>query len=185
MVLAARHFRMMRDVRDVIVSWTYLNFANNDDSQFNNMPEMMNKLQWFKSDPNYFSNHPLELLDYEPWVRKVCRQWKFRITRDDEFIQRTETGEVDARVMSIRYEDLHRDTPAVRNSMYEFLDLDPDLAEPLDSGRHKTSAGHANEDPTRMYRKGAVGDWKNYFTDSTSAWVNEMVGPLLRNHGWT
>ena len=44
-ILRARHFRMMRDARDVVVSWTYLNFAKDDVSQFDGMPEMLNKLK--------------------------------------------------------------------------------------------------------------------------------------------
>jgi len=87
-------------------------------------------------------------------------------------------------VMSIRYEDLHQETEKIRQTMYRFLDLDASRALPLDSGRHKTSPGFVEEDPQSLYRKGSIGDWKNYFSPSTNQVFEEFAGDTLSRHGY-
>lgn len=181
----SRHFRMLRDGRDVLVSWTYLNFARNQLSVFEDHPEMVLKQQQFAKNNEYFLKHPHELLDDETWVTKVSRQWDRRVKEDDNVIARIEEGSVDAKVMSIRYEDLHANTESVRNQMYEFLDLSPSLAAPLDSSHEKTSPGLEQEQPAGLYRKGVVGEWQSYFTHSTESAFVSNASETLDANGYT
>jgi len=63
----ARHFRMIRDGRDVLVSLTYHSFARNDHDKFEQHPAMLEKMEKFKRDPTYFLSRPEELLDDVKW----------------------------------------------------------------------------------------------------------------------
>jgi len=180
----AKHFRLIRDGRDVLVSWTYLSFADNYLGTFDQHPAMLEKVEKFKHDPNYFLSRPKELLDDVKWVTQIARQWNSRVNKDDQYISETKSEETDASVMSIRYEDLHRETEKIRKAMYNFLDLDADLALSLDAGRHKTSAGFGEEDPQSLYRKGSVGDWKKYFSPTTKQIFEEFAGDALSRHGY-
>lgn len=181
----ARHFRMLRDGRDVLISWTYLNFAQDNLNVFENHPEMRRKQALFLKDQQYFLDRPHELLDDQSWVEKVARQWDWRIKEDDKVIADAANGCIDASVMSIRYEDLHADTESVRRQMYEFLDLDPSLAAPLDSGAEKTSSGMEEERPAELYRKGVIGEWRKYFTPSTESAFLKIAAQSLEQNGYT
>ena len=181
----APQFRLVRDGRDILVSWTLLIFARRELEMLGNHKAMIEKYNRFQQDSNFFLNHPHELLDDESWVKKIARQWSSRALRDENFIRLAETGGTNCKVMSIRYEDLHADTDTIRKQMYIFLDLDPALALPLDSGRHKTSAGHMSEDPTSLYRKGVVGDWKKYFRADTTEWFGAIANERLASLGYS
>ena len=145
---------------------------------------MQHKLAQFNATPRYFMENPHKLLDNEAWVKKIARQWAQRAKRDDEFVQKTISGEIAAEVMTVKYEDLHKDTEPMRKSLYRFLSLDPDIAEPLDSGGVRTKAGHMREDPTKFLRKGEVGDWKNYFDKKIHSWFNSVAEQMLNRHGY-
>ena len=60
--------------------------------------------------------------------------------------------------------------------IYMFLGLDPKKAKPLNE---LTKPGFEKENPGTFYRKGAVGDWKNYFTEESKKWFKEEAGDAL------
>jgi hypothetical protein len=67
--------------------------------------------------------------------------------------------------------------------MYRFLGLDPAEARPL-SEKSRTVPGFGREDPSSFYRKGEVGDWKNYATDDFRRWFKDEAGEMLVAMGY-
>lgn len=179
----ARHIVIIRDGRDVLVSWTFHQLRHGWPHNFPPKSEMQPLLERFKADPDLFTANPELLLSHEGWVRSQARQWRTYIREHHETIARANRGEISARILPIRYEDLHADTESGRAEMYRFLDLDPAEAEPL-SEKSKTVAGFKREDPKSFYRKGAVGDWPPYFTPEASRWFAEEAGEELIEMGY-
>ena len=65
--------------------------------------------------------------------------------------------------------------------MYEFLDVDPALA---DSVPDRLQPGIDEERPNEFNRKGQIGDWKNYVNDQVRDWINAEAGEELRRQGY-
>ena len=168
----AKRIHVVRDGRDCLVSLTF-HFLRQTGTEypFESFPTMQKKRQLFQDDPDYFQNHPEQLLDDEDWVKSRTRRWSKRYLDDRRFMDRKPD-----QVFSTTYEALHCDTETIRHQMYEFLGADPDRANPLDA---RTTAGFESENVLSHYRKGQVGDWKKYFTSNTSRWfIEESQGAL-------
>lgn len=175
----ARYIHLIRDGRDVLVSRAFHLLRRPETSQlFAQDDDLKHNLSQFQNDPRYFEDHPHELLRSERMVRQTVQSWT-RIVRQNLSVA-VEHPEVS--VFELRYEDLHVNTEDKRQSMYQFLDLDPNLAGSLTS---RTKAGFKNEDPSKFFRKGAVGDWKNYFTDEVDQWFQEESSGLLEQLGYS
>ncbi len=102
---------------------------------------------------------------------------------DRHVVDQISSGEVRARAHVVRYEDLVEDPVTQARAMYEFLNVDPDKAG-APSTKTYTSAGFDREDPNSFYRKGAIGDWKNYATDDFKSWFKECAGAALVATGY-
>ena len=174
----APHFLIYRDGRDILVSLTYHHLRlNSKESLINvNYPKMMIKRILFEKNPFYFKENPEKLLDDETWVKDIAWKWNNKMTLNKIDLEKIKMGHINARVHPIKYEKLHSDTEGERKKMYEFLDLDPKKALPLDD---MTKPGFDKENPTSHYRKGIVGDWKNYFTDRTCEIFKKEAGQKL------
>ncbi len=179
----APYFLIIRDGRDVLVSWTFhvlrmrqhvveVVVPAEHRAGFNTM------YQKFQADNTYFKSHPEELLTDEGWVRFIAGRWANWIKADQNAQERVDSTELDARVMTLRYEDLHADTERHRRAMYEYLGLNPDEAAPL-GGDTKTAPGFEREDPGSFWRHGQVGDWKRYSNDSFRQWFKDAAGEVL------
>lgn len=175
----ARHIVMLRDGRDVLVSWTFhqLRRGGPPDEPFRS--EMAQLTEMFARDPNCFKERPELLLSRREWVMGQARSWRNYIREHLATRASVERGEIDASLLFVRYEDLHAETEAWRRRMYEFLDLDPDEAEAISAKSLTTAGFKRGEDPTSFFRKGEVGDWRNYFTDESRDWFNEEAGAEL------
>lgn len=188
MVPGERYIWILRDGRDVMVSWTF--------HQLRLGPEVINKSippgprehllevsKEFRADPNIFREQPDRLLTNRAWVHHVANSWNYSLQTSLEQAEYMESRATSSRLFRLRYESLRADTETLRQQLYEFLDLDPSLAKPL-SQETGTTPGFNRDDPNDFRRKGEVGDWKNYFTDESRAWFNEVAGQSLINAGY-
>lgn len=177
-VMDSKIFNVIRDGRDVLVSRAY-HFFNNPNifPKFAAMPENQKRLRAFKKDSQFFIKNPDELLACGSFVKESIYYWAETI-----HVNARETERLDpARVMIVRYEDLHQEIEGTRNKLYEFLDVEPSLAGPL---AFNTRPGFEKEMPDQFLRKGAVGDWKNYMTPTSIDCINEIAGEALLDLGY-
>lgn len=167
------YISIVRDGRDVLVSRAFhlFNFPNVH-QLFRRIPQMAETLQRFQADQWYFQKHPEELLCHETMVRESMSWWRDQLKSDLESVQRFPK----LKIKFVRYEDLHADTQAEREKLFEFLEVDPTKAAKLTG---VLTPGFGEERPTEFLRKGSVGDWKNYFTDEVKQWVQEEANEML------
>jgi hypothetical protein len=186
----APYFLIVRDGRDVLLSWTFhvLRMRPHvlDVVVPRELREQFNvRHARFQADPEHFTKNPHELLTDEGWVRMVADRWANWIRADRASAARMEASDRGARgrLMQLRYEDLHRDTEAWRARMYEFLGLDPSEALSL-SSETKTAPGFEKEDPMSFWRHGQVGDWKKYRNTNFDSWFKASAGDVLIDLGY-
>jgi hypothetical protein len=186
----APHFLIIRDGRDVLVSWTYHVLRMRPHVLDVVVPAEIragfNRLyQRFQDDKDHFTKHPEVLLSEESWVRLVAGRWAGWMRADQASIERIRAGDkgARARLLVIRYEELHADVERARREMYGFLDLEPAEAAPI-SGETRTAAGFEKEDPESFWRHGQVGDWKTYATDDSKKWFKDSAGDVLVELGY-
>ena len=165
-----RQIHVTRDGRDCLVSLTY-HFLRLENDAFRKFPEMQKKRRKFHRHPAYFKRRQKELLDSEEWVRTRAKQWATFVKNDVEYI-----GNHRDSVLAMTYEEIHQETDKFRRMMYEFFEVDPDLAAPLND---KTTPGFRKENVASFYRKGVVGDWKSYFSRDVRHWFAEGAGEAL------
>jgi Sulfotransferase domain len=186
----APYILIIRDGRDVLVSWTYHILRQRPHAidvlvPADIRPGFQRLYDRFQADNGHFTRHPEELLSDEGWIRMVVKRWGdwMRIDMEAADKIRAEEPGYGGRLLTIRYEELHADTPRGRAEMYEFLGLDPDEAAPI-SGETKTTAGFEKEDPMSFWRHGQVGDWKRYSNDRFKQWFKESAGEELVRLGY-
>ena len=171
----AHHIAITRDCRDIVVSkmFHYHNVPRVF-GFFNRFPKMREIRETFKKDPWLFQKNPELLLSNEHFVRETARQWVEYQVAD----RNTKANHPDLPVRLVKYEDIHADVEGQLSSMFEFLELDPGLAKEIPEA---LTPGIKKESPDQFYRKGAVGDWRNYMTKQARQWINEEAGnELLR-----
>ncbi len=179
----ARHIVIVRDGRDVLVSWTFHQLLLGGPPDEPHRSDMAHLRDAFQKNPTHFKKHPEQLLSVESWVRSQCRCWKAYIREHTETMAKADAGEIDARILMVKYEDLHADTEAWRRRMYDLLDVDPDEAAPL-SVKTRTMPGFNRDDPTKFCRKGEPMDWLNYFNDDVERWFFEEAREELIDLGY-
>ncbi len=175
----ARHICMVRDGRDVLVSWTFHQLRLGGLPSEPHRSQLAELVRAFQEDSTHFKRYPEQLLSVEPWVRSQATHWKLYIQEHLRTIANTRTDDPNARILLVKYEDLHADTEGWRRKMYNLLDLDPDYALPI-SPASKTTPGFDHDDPTQFNRRGQPGDWRNYFTHKSLSWFEEEAGAELR-----
>lgn len=191
----APHMLMVRDPRDVAVSYTIHQLNTNGlDMQREPFKTTMQPLrQSLLGNPAYFDEHPEDMFSDERWVRHVARRWVRRMDNDLASLERFRTGAIAGRATMVRFEDLRTDTEAVRAELYRFLEVDPSQAEPL-SEATRTTPGVRGASPSGKDRKGDIGQWKTYAQDAPGELFRrvfkEELGPLLihldyeQDEGW-
>lgn len=174
------HICVYRDGRDILVSRAFHLFNSPEVAKplFDRSQTMQQSLQAFQEDPWFFRDHPEKLLACEEMVRMSLTWWRDQIRADQAAVERYPN----LPVLMVQYEAVHADTEGERRRMFEFLDVDPKRAAGL-TGVLKP--GFEEESPQAFLRKGAVGDWKNYFTDRTRQLCKEIAGPTLLDLGYT
>jgi hypothetical protein len=174
----APHISIIRDGRDVLVSRAFHLFNNPQTHRlFTRLPEMAKTWEHFKADPWFFQKNPDQLLCYEVMVRESGIAWDSQVMADQTVHERNPN----LSVAYVRYEDLHADVHKERRRLFEFLDVDPDACDEIQGD---FNPGFREERPDEFNRKGAVGDWKLYFTDDTKKWYGETAGAALEHLGY-
>ena len=169
----APHISIIRDGRDVLVSRAFHLFNYPEVHRlFKRIPEMAKDFEKFKENPWFFKEHPQELLRHEEMVKESVRWWCEHLKKDRQTI----SANPFLHVAFVKYEDLHADTQGQRAKLFQFLNVDPDVASPIEG---ELKAGFADERPDQFFRKGKIGDWQNYFTDQTKKWFKEVGGEEL------
>ncbi len=172
------HISIIRDGRDVLVSRAFHLYNQATVHRlFDRIPEMGETHQKFKQDPWYFRKHPEQLLCHEVMVRESMAWWREHLQRDEQAVKLYPK----LKIRFVRYEDLHRDTQGEREKLFEFLGVDPSKAARI-TGDLKP--GFKKERPSEFLRKGAVGDWRNYFTEETKSWFKQEAGEPLIQYGY-
>ena len=174
----APHISIIRDGRDVLVSRAFHLFNNPKYHRlFTRLPEMARTWEFFKADPWFFQKNPDQLLCYEVMVRESGIAWNNQVMADQTVHER----HPNLPVAFVRYEDLHADVHKERRRLFEFLDVDPDACDEIEGD---LNPGFRQERPSEFNRKGAVGDWKLYFTDDTKKWYGDVAGEALDHLGY-
>ncbi len=172
------YISIIRDGRDILVSRVFhlYNFPEVT-GLFDRIPAMAENYQKFKQDPWYFQKHPEKLLCHEDVVRTSVSWWREHLHKDERAVEELPK----LKIRFVKYEDLHRDTEGEREKLFEFLDVDPSRAAKI---KGALKPGFKKERPSEFLRKGAVGDWQNYFTEQTKIWFKEEGGEELIQYGY-
>lgn len=174
----AHHVVIVRDLRDVVVSRAFHLFSRPHIAEniFRD-PATAARLAEYQRNSHFFRENPEELLASDAIVRYTVTAWARHVRADEDTIRRNPQ----APILRLRYEDLHRSTEAERRRMFVFLGVDPGRAPELGG---KTSAGFSFEQPAGILRKGAVGEWRTYFTAETHRLVGEEAGDVMTQLGY-
>jgi hypothetical protein len=184
----ARYIWILRDGRDVAVSWTFHQLRKGAEVIERSIPpeareSLLLLSRRFLEVPTLFEDQPELLLSDEAWVRHVAATWDRRFRSDSGAAHYIDTPDVPARVMRVRYEDLHARTEKCRRELLKFLDLDPADARPISEDSY-TSPGYKTANPLSYRRKGIVGDWQRYFTPESKNWFAQVAGDSLQQAGY-
>ncbi len=179
----APNILVVRDGRDVLVSQAFHSLRANKVSFFR--PAFRSfagrYMAEFKADPEAFKGATRGFLCEDLWVRAQARDWAATIRGD--LAARESLAAAGTPVLTVRYEDLHRDFEATRAEMYRFFGLNPELAA-APSHETKTLPGFKKETLTSDNRKGIVGDWINYFDERIKRTFKEEAGQTLIDIGY-
>lgn len=167
----SKYIVIFRDVRDVLVSLYYHNLLH---PELDSSEELNQKRRLFDSNNLHFEESKNDLLDCERITRGWAKMWSDHVKSDLEAI--SEAAALNIEVLPVLYEALHAN-PDERDRIYQFLNLNPFDAFPLDE---ETSPGITSPDVTSHNRKGLPGEWENYFTQEQLEWVNSEAGDTLK-----
>lgn len=180
-----RYIIIFRDGRDVLVSWTFhlLKTSRPDIMHADVRPIFERVLPGADASADAARVAACRLLADRAWVQHYAAAWSDHTGHDLAMLRRLEDEGLGASMLRLSYEGLHADVEGQRTRMYRFLGVDPVEAAPLSRESH-TAPGFGREAPRSFYRKGEVGDWRNYLTEASHAWVLERAGDRLRELGY-
>jgi hypothetical protein len=191
----AAYLTIVRDGRDVIVSWTYhlLRTARPDIVHEQTRTLFKNELAPVVAggkSPELIASAAKNLLRDREWVSRLASGWAMQIQNDLPKIRELESSpRSGTRVLLLKYEEMLGDLERRRAEVYRFLGVDPSRAAAPSRETH-TIAGFGRDDPASFYRKGEAGDWKNYFDSENAGWFKACAGKELidagyeRDDGW-
>jgi hypothetical protein len=172
-----------RDGRDVLVSWNFhhMRMANPSAADECVREAVVRMAPRFQASPNDFASPGSGLLGDEGWFRSRARVWADVVGRELDAAPRWR--DAGTPLLQVRYEHLHADVEQARAGLYGFLGVDPAKAAPI--GREtRTEPGFEGATHLEFYRKGAVGEWQEYFTLDQRRWFKEEAGEVLIRAGY-
>ena len=174
----AHHVCIIRDCRDIVVSKMFHYFnAPRIFGYFNRFQHMADLKNQFKQDPWLFHKNPEKLLSHEYFVRQTAAQWAEYLIAD----RNTVSNQPKLPVKLVKYEDVHVAPLKSLKGIFRFLEVEPAMVDEIPS---ELAPGFKKESPTNFYRKGQVGDWRNYMTENAKRWINEEAGVELMRQGY-
>ncbi len=165
-------FFVLRDPRDIVVSWYFS--AKYSHLPFGPIPGLRGDLE--KLDLHEGLRYMIDKL--EDWGSFWAQRSWMDVAEDRENIK------------IYRYEDLARDNRSFLLQLFDYLDIDmPEkdftvLYERHTFQKHSRGRQQGEEDAYSHYRKGMVGDWKNHFDRSTTAYFRQVTDDLLEVLGY-
>lgn len=182
----ARYIVLLRDGRDVLVSYTF-HLLNAKAASV--IPEQMcgfYQQQLATLDGTHESQRQagIALLCHEPWVRYYANFWLEQILHDMRIWDAVASQGFGAYVKFVSYEQLRADVEGGRRDIYRHLGLDPEKAAPVSAQTNTAPGFGGREDVTSFYRKGEPGDWCRYFTAQNARWFQETAGEAMRVLGY-
>lgn len=178
----ARFIHMIRDGRDVVVSDLFLLIREIDDRE---VPEPVRQQALQAAEYHVHGRGgPVPLLQPDvlrylttEWVRTVGGGMRARELYGEQFLE-------------VRYEQLVSSTTETVGAVYRWLGVEAS-EELLNWAIHecrfeKHSGGRrpGEADNTAEFRKGVVGDWRNYFTNDAKQMFKSIAGELLVELGY-
>jgi hypothetical protein len=178
----APQINIIRDGRDVMVSWNFQHLrSKNPDNLLPEMREIANRCNAdFLQNPEPYTQPDTGFMADEWWFRYHARLWGVIVGRD--LVEAPLMRKNGTPVLQLYYEKMHKDLPTAVGDIYRILELDPSEAQkPSDLTR--TLPGFEG-DPTKFFRKGATGEWPEFFTDKQKKWFKEEAGEVLIAAGY-
>ena len=163
---AHRTFFMMRDPRDLVVSWYFSTRYSHVPMGY--IPEYRKILE--KMDKTEGLKHTIDVL--QQGIFPMQRSWARAPESADN-------------IRVLRYEDLSGDNRMFLRQLFDYLDIElPEREFAALYERHrfeKKAQGRpqGSEDQWSHYRKGVAGDWKNHFDASIASYFRQETGDLL------
>jgi hypothetical protein len=185
---------LVRDGRDVLVSFYYHQLLWNDKNKLNPKDVIYHRKNTGFKDFKDVKGNLKEYLDYI-YLHKPSRFQHFTYmgnwyTFNKEWLKAAKELGQEGRIYMIRYEDLLADTAGTMRTMFkDFFKLEVDekkLQSVVDkfSFENQTKRKKGQEDTKSFLRKGISGDWKNYFEQAERARFKELNGSLLEELGY-
>lgn len=167
-----RTFFMLRDPRDVLVSWYFS--ARHSHVAVDPIPRLRLELAALSFDDGI--KHLVETL--EGWGSFAAQlSW-------------VEAARQHADIRIFRYEDLARGHKKFLKELFGHLDIALPRGEFSALARRHAFAGHAagrrrgDEDISSHYRKGVSGDWRNHFGAELRAYLHDRLGARIEALGY-
>ena len=94
------------------------------------------------------------------------------------------------RATTLRYEDLHRETSGVLQSLFDFLGVDRSAeyadacAQGADFRKFSGGRDRGDEDSSAQFRKGIVGDWRSYPDTDLTGIFREAAADVMDEFGY-
>lgn len=181
----ARFIYMQRDGRDVVVSDMFLTFRAGETGLEDKMSiEQVRHVVRAREYHIEQKGPPVPLFSPETmryfagnWVECVSGGLKARELYKDQFFE-------------IRYERMVQDPQGLVTDLYRWLGVNDDpvfIADSIDRCKFENfSEGRTRGevDPKAEWRKGVVGDWRNYFTEADKDMFKRMAGGLMVELGY-
>jgi len=182
---AGRYIIIFRDGRDVLVSWTFhlLKTARPDIMHPQVRPIFEQVLPAAGESADAARQAARRLLADRAWVEHYAAGWSDHTGHDLATMRQLKADGHASSLLRLSYEELHADTQTHRARMYTFLGVKPSEASPLSRESH-TAPGFGREAPRSFYRRGEVGDWRNYIDAQSHSWFLERAGARLSELGY-
>ncbi len=177
-VLPDPHIVIIRDGRDILVSRAFHLFNSPSYTQlFKRSKTAAATLREFQANKWFFKENPDKLLENAELVETTARWWVDQLEQD----RRVAETQTKLKIRFVKYEELHRSTQTITDELFEFLEVDPQRAPPIEG---ELKPGFATENPDQFLRKGQAGDWIKYFTDRVKAQFKAIAGEELIRQGY-